>query len=372
MNALRAALIGLATALLATSGACAGDVRIKDLGRFLGWRENALVGYGVVIGLGGSGDSPRNEVSRQALSNVLSRLGSNIGADQVQSRNIAVVVATATLPPSTHAGDRIDVTVSSIGDARSLVGGTLLMTPLLGPDQHPYALAQGAVVVGGYRFDSHENIQQKNFPTSGVLPKGATVETSIEAQILRNGRDLTFVLADADFTTAQRIADAINHRLGATVAEVQGADQVGIRATATGPALFRLIADIEAVEVAPAGLARVVVNERSGTVVAGGDVQISSVVISQGDIKVSVSAENQVSQPLVEGGYAPNVRSLMITNTKMDVSAPRADVVARFPSTTVTDLVEGLHRAHVDTRGVIGVLQAMKAAGSLHAQIIVQ
>lgn len=358
--------------VLGATNAQAAAVKIKDLGHFLGWRENALVGYGVVIGLGGSGDSPRNEVSRQALMNVLSRLGVNVSADQVQSRNVAAVVATATLPPNGHSGDKIDVTVSSIGDARSLAGGTLLMTALLGPDQRPYALAQGAVVVGGYRFDSHENIEQKNFPTSGVLPGGATVETAVQADLLKNGSNLTFVLSQADFTTAQRIADGINAGMGARLAEVQGADQVLIHVGAAGPDVYRTIARIEDIGVMPADLARVVINERSGTVVAGGDVQISSVVISQGDIQVSVTADNEVSQPIVAGGYAPNVRSLIITNTRMSVSTPTRDVVAKFPNTSVSDLVEGLQRVHVDTRGVISVLQAMKAAGSLHAEIIVQ
>lgn len=366
----RLAPFGLILAL-AAGDAQAADVKIRDLGRFLGWRENALVGYGVVIGLGGTGDSPRNAVSRQALMNVLSRLGANVSADQIQSRNVAAVVATATLRPTGHTGDRIDVTVSSVGDARSLAGGTLLMTPLLGPDQRVYALAQGAVVVGGYRFDSHQNVEQKNFPTSGVLPGGATVETSVQADLLKNGDNLTFVLSEADFTTAQRIVDGINTRMGLQVAQVLGPDQVLIRVGNVGPDIYRTIARIEDIAVSPADLARVVINERSGTVVAGGDVQISSVVISQGDIKVSVTADNQAVQPVVAGGYAPNVRSLVITNTRIDV-APDHDVVAKFPNTSVSDLVEGLQRVHVDTRGVISVLEAMKAAGSLHAEIIVQ
>jgi flagellar P-ring protein precursor FlgI len=358
--------------ILAAGQAAAAEVKIKDLGHFLGWHENALVGYGVVIGLGGTGDSPRNEVSRQALMNVLSRLGVNVSSDQIQSRNVAAVVATATLPPAAHSGDKIDVTVSSVGDARSLAGGTLLMTALLGPDQKPYALAQGSLVVGGYRFDNHQNVEQKNFPTSGVLPGGATVETSVQADLLKNGKDLTFVLSQADFTTAQRIADRINDSMGLQLAQVQGADQVLIRVGAAGPDVYRTIARIEDIGVVPADLARVVINERSGTVVAGGDVQISSVVISQGDIKVSVTADNQVVQPVVAGGYAPNLRSLVVTNTRMDVSAANQDAVAKFPNTSVADLVEGLQRVHVDTRGVISVLQAMKAAGSLHAEIIIQ
>ncbi|MEO8113193.1 MAG: flagellar basal body P-ring protein FlgI, partial [Phenylobacterium sp.] len=163
-------LVRLATLLflaaLIASPAWADEVRVKDLGRFLGWRDNALVGYGLVTGLAGSGDSSRSVMTQLALRNVLSRLGVNLPPDLVQSRNVAAVVVTATLPPSANIGDRIDVAISSIGDARSLVGGTLLMTPLLGPDQHSYALAQGPLVVGGYRFDSNYNREQKNYPTS--------------------------------------------------------------------------------------------------------------------------------------------------------------------------------------------------------------
>ena len=153
----------------------ADNVRLKDLGRFLGWRDNALIGYGIVTGLAGSGDSPRSVVTRQALSNVLSRLGANVPGDQLQSRNVAAVMVTATLPPSANVGDRIDVTVTSIGDARSLVGGILLMTPLLGPDQKNYALAQGALVVGGYNFEDNVNLRQKNYPTTGIVAGGANV-----------------------------------------------------------------------------------------------------------------------------------------------------------------------------------------------------
>jgi len=365
---LLAVLIGLSAA---PSISRADDVRVKDLGRFLGWRDNPLVGYGVVTGLAGSGDSPRNEVTRQALKNALGRLGANVSVDQVQSRNVAAVVVTATLPPNANLGDRIDVTVSSIGDARSLVGGTLLMTQLAGPDQRVYALAQGPMVVGGYRFDSFANQQQKNFPASGLLPNGATVETAVKSDLLDASGGLTFILKEPDATTAERIAGRINQALGSDVARVRDASAVSISPGAGRGELYRLIASIEAVTVNPDSLARVVVNERSGTVVAGGGVRISSVVISQGDIKVSVTAENQASQPDVYGGYNPGLRSLVVTNTRLEVANPR-DAVVSFPNTTVTDLVTGLQRAHVDTRGIISVLQAIKAAGALHADIVVQ
>jgi flagellar P-ring protein precursor FlgI len=356
--------------LLAPSAAFANEVRVRDLGRFLGQRSNALVGYGIVTGLAGSGDSPRSEITRQALRNALSRLGANVAPELLQSRNVAAVIVTATLPPDANIGDRIDVSVSSIGDARSLAGGTLLMTPLLGPDQRPYALAQGSLVVGGHRFDSQLNSNQRNYPTAGTVTGGATVETPVRSTVVGSGGELVFVLRDPDFGTAERIAEGINQSLGGGAARVRGADSVVIASSAGGD-VNGLIARIENVAVTPVAPGRIVINERSGTVVAGEAVQISSVVISQGDIRVSVTAENQASQPSYYAGVGEGVQSLVVTNTRLAVEQPR-DAVVRLPNTSVGDLVQALSRARVDTRGMIAILQAMRAAGALHAEIIVQ
>ncbi|TMJ11836.1 MAG: flagellar basal body P-ring protein FlgI [Alphaproteobacteria bacterium] len=363
-----AACLGLA--LLAPLPAFAAEVRVKDLGRFLGWRDNALVGYGIVIGLAGSGDSPRSEVTRQAMRNVLSRMGANVLPAQVQSRNVAAVMVTATLPPSANVGDRIDVTVSSIGDARSLAGGTLLMTPMMGPDQRSYALAQGPLVVGGHRFDADQNVQQKNYPTSARVPDGATVETGVGARLTGSSGELVFLLKDPDNATAQRVAAGINQMLGGrAVARVR--DAGAIRIEAAGADANEIVARIEDVAVMTDQKARVVINERTGTIVAGGGVRISSVVISQGDVKVSVTAENYASQPEY-GAWGGNVGSLIVTNTKLDVRERGRDAVASFPDTTISDLVEGLSRLKVNTRGIIAVLQAIKSAGALHAELIVE
>lgn len=375
------AAILLLLAALAPAPAWADQVRIKDLGRFLGWRDNALVGYGLVTGLAGSGDSSRNPVTQLALRNVLSRLGANVPPELVQSRNVAAVIVTATLPPSANVGDRIDVTISSIGDARSLVGGTLLMTPLLGPDQQSYALAQGPLVVGGYRFDSSYNREQKNYPTSGILPGGATVEAQVRSDLIGGRGGLTFILKEPDVVTAERIEAGINAAVGPGVARVQDASAVTISTASAGGDVYRLISRIEDVTIMPDAMARVVINERTGTVVAGGGVQISSVVISQGDIRISVSRDNQSPQPYPYGGYGgypggypggPGGRGLVVANTKLEVTAPPSDAVAKFPNTTVADLVTGLSRVHVDTRGMIAILQAIRAAGALHADIVVQ
>ena len=355
-------------ACLLAQPAWAQAVRVKDLGRFVGWRENALVGYGIVTGLAGSGDSPASAVTREAVKNVLSRMGANISPDDVHSRNVAVVMVTAVLPPSAHMGDKIDATVSSVGDARSLTGGTLLMTPLMGPDQRTYALAQGQMVVGGYRFDAQANRQQKNYPTSGVLAGGATIETPASATLVDAEGALTFVLKDADATTAERVKDGINTAFGRRVARVTDAATVSIDARNAGSDVYALVSQIENVAVTPDARAVIVVNERSGTVVAGGGVQISTVVISQGDIKVSVSQDNDAQPFMSEYGYG---RGLFVASKKLETAQGR-DAVVRLPNTTVADLVQALTEAHVDTRGIISVLQSMKAAGALHADIIVQ
>lgn len=357
--------------LMLATPAMAQGVELRDLGRFQGWRDNALVGYGIVTGLTGTGDSPRNIVTQRALSNALGRLGSNLPADQIRSRNVAAVMVTAVLPASANPGDRIDVNVTSIGDARSLNGGVLLMTPLVGADQRPYALAQGPLVVGGYAFSSNQSSEQRNAPTAAVISNGATIETATEAQTLETNGELVFVLRSPSFTTAVRVADAVNSAGLGVYARVADADMVRIDARGSTD-LFRLIASIEQLPIQPADLARIVVNERTGTVVAGGDVRISSVTVSQGDIRVSVKQREEGSQPSIYGSVAEEVTGLIIRNTTIDVSEDPGDAVVTFPNTTVGDLMEGLSRMGVDTRGKIAVLQAIKAAGALHADIIVQ
>lgn len=361
-----------ALCLLAPLPALAQQVPLKNLGRFAGWRENALVGYGLVTGLSGSGDTRRSVVTRQALRNVLSRLGTTVSEEDISSRNVAVVMVTAVLPPSANVGDRIDVTVSSIGDARSLAGGTLIMTPLLGPDQRPYALAQGPLLTGGYKFESELNQQQRNYPTSAVLPAGATIETPVQSAVAVTNGELSFLLANPSFSTAQRIVERIASRLGPGAAIARNADEVRIRFAGGADDLTAFVANIESVLVEPDSARRIVINERTGTVVAGSEVMISSVAIVQGDIKVTVTADNYASQPSFISGFASDVRSLIVTNTKLEVSQGEGDRAFRFPNTSVADLVRALTAARVDTRRVISILQAIKAAGALHADIIVQ
>lgn len=365
-----AALLALSLAVPANT-AKAQDVPLSGLGRFDGWRENALIGYGIVTGLAGSGDSRRNEVTRQALRNVLSRLGSVVTENQINSRNVAVVIVTAQLPASANPGDKIDAVVSSIGDARSLAGGTLLMTPLIGPDQQPYALAQGSLTVGGYAFEARANLEQRNYPTSAVLPGGATIEFPVDANVLKDG-EVSFLLSEPSFATAQRISDEVNRQFGLGIAHARNADEVAIRFDRPVIELPRFLAQLESIRVVPDAPARIVVNERTGTIVAGSGVLLSSVTVSQGDLKISVSTENFASQPSFIAGFANDVSSLVVSNTEIEVTQGENDTAFTFEGGTVGALVQSLSRAGVDTRRIVSILQAMKAAGALHAEILVQ
>ena len=351
---------------------------MRALGRFDGWRENALVGYGLVTGLSGSGDSRSSVITRQALRNALSRLGTTVSSDDISSRNVAVVMVTATLPASASIGDRIDVTVTSAGDARSLAGGVLLMTTLMGPDERTYALAQGALTVGGYQFDSGPNMARRNYPTTGRIVQGATVEQPVGAKIVNDRGEITFILADPDFATAQAIASAINRQFGADRARVGSADRVVMTVPADRASLAAFLAGVEGIAVRPATQYRVVVNERSGTVVAGGDVMVSPAVISQGDLRVTIESRDDGGDPwlLAGRGGSHNRDSgrsrLIVPDTRLTVEEGHDDATIRLGATTIGDLVQGLSALHVGTRRIISILQALRTEGALHAEVVVE
>lgn len=368
---MRAALTFFA-ALLLSLGVQAQSVRLKDLARVSSQRENALVGYGVVTGLSGTGDSARAKATRQTLANLLARFDLAVASDDIASRNVAVVMVTASLPAYARPGDHVDVTVSSVGDARSLEGGTLLMAPLKGADGRVYVLAQGAMTVGGFRHDAQGNQVQKNHPTAGLVSGGGTVEAALdeaqEAEPL-----LSLVLNQADFGTAGRMADRINENFRAELAEVRDAGAIDVRV----PAAYRskvpaFVRQVEALSVEPDSRARVVINERTGTLVAGGDVRISPVAVVVGETKVTVSAETAVSQPLLLRAPGPGVRTEVFTNSQLRVQEPQAPRFVPAGPTRVTDLVQLLAKGKTPPRDMISILQAIKAAGSLHAELIVQ
>jgi len=348
-------------------------MRVKDLGKLKGWRDNALVGTGLVTGLAGTGDSPANRATRQSLANVLSRFDLSLPPESLQSRNVAVVMVSASLPAFAREGDTLDVTVSSTGDARSLVGGTLLLTPLKGANGRVHALAQGPLSVGGYRHDANGNVVQKNHPTTGSIPNGATVEQGVDASMVDARQNVvTFVLAEPDYTTATRVAESINRQLGGHPARARDASGIEIAVPSAQDAdLVALFARIENAQVEPDRRARVVINERTGTVVAGGDVRISKVAISHGDIRIAISEQNTASQPTQAWDTGPGVRTAVLTNTRVDVDEPQG---AGFVSgaRTVADLVQSLARLKTPTRDVISILRAVKAAGALHGELVVQ
>ncbi|RQP26658.1 flagellar basal body P-ring protein FlgI [Piscinibacter terrae] len=368
-----AALLGASLPAVAAAAASTdAPVRIKDLGRLSGWRENALVGYGLVTGLAGTGDSARSKATRQSIANMLSRFDVAIPSDDVNTRNVAAVMVTAQLPAFARTGDTIDVTVTSVGDARSLVGGTLLLAPMKGANGHVYALAQGSVSVGGYRYDANGTLTQKNHPTVGTVSAGATVEATAP-DTAGPQRSVTFVLAQPDYTTAARIADAINQQLGQSIAEVRDAGGVDVAV----PEKFagqvpRFLATLESVSVQPDRRAKVVVNERTGTVVSGGDVRISRVAVSHGELRVSVVTENSVSQPTLVRQTGPGVRTQEVANSRISVDENAGSVFLPPTNNTVADLVQALARLHTPARDVISILEAVKAAGALHADLIVQ
>lgn len=361
--------------LNAMSALAASDapVRVKDLGKLQGWRENALVGYGIVTGLAGTGDAPTNRSTKQALANVFSQFNMTIAPEQVQSRNVAVVMVTAALPTFAREGDTLDVTVTSAGDARSLVGGTLLLTPLKAPNGRVYALAQGPLSVGGYRYDANGNVVQKNHPTVGSVPAGATVEVGTGANMVDARKNITFVLAEPDYTTANRVANAINAQLGAPLAEARDASGIEIRIPESlrdHPVQF--FSRVENVTVEPDRRAKVVINERTGTVVAGGDVRIAKVAISHGDLKISIATENTVSQPFYIGHGGPGVQTAIVSNSRVDVDERNAPAFVAATNNTVADLVQALAQMKTNTRDIISILRAVKAAGALHAELVVQ
>jgi len=363
----------LVTALLlaAFSQLAQADVRIKELVRIQGVRDYSVLGYGLVVGLAGTGDSDRNRATRQSLVNTLKNFNVNVDDGDLSARNTAAVMITGTLRSFSESGDKIDVEVSSLGDARSLLGGTLLMTPLYGPDEKLYALAQGPISVGGYVFEANMNSIQKNHPTVGRIPHGASIERSAFTDEVANERSLVLVLNEPDYTTAQRIADALGTKLGIIGVRVVHAAKVEVP-LAPGVPLPRLISQVESVTVAPDYAARVVVNERTGTVVAGANVVIGEVNISQGSLNVVISTKFQVSQPSWNYRAGPGVRTVVTPETDLDVREEQRAPVTLAEGATVGDLVQALNRVKLSTSEVITVLQAIKQAGALHAELIIQ
>lgn len=348
-------------------------IRIKDLARLGSARDNALVGYGLVTGLAGTGDSPRSTATQQSISNTLLRFGVNVPTDHLRSRNAAAVMVTTTLPAYARPGDKLDVNVTTLADARSLVGGTLLLTHLIGPDGRIYALAQGPLSVGGFHYDLNGNLVQKNHPTSASIPDGATVERSVDAPIADARGTVEFVLDAPDFTTANRIADALNGSFGFSTAQAIDARRVEILVPQSRQSnVVSFITDAENLVIAPDQRAKIVINERTGTVVSGGNVRISPVSITHGNLKVAISTEFIVSQPMAVIETGPGVRTAVVPQTAIEATEAGSVSVTLPVESSVGDLVGALNRVRATSRDIITILQAIKRAGALHAELIIQ
>lgn len=348
-----------------------GDVRIKDIAAVEGVRENQLVGYGLVVGLQGTGDTLRNAAfSEQSLQSMLERLGVNVRDSALRTRNVAAVIVTAELPAFAGAGSRIDVNVASLGDASSLQGGTLVITQLAGADGEVYAVAQGPIAVTGYSAAGMAESVQKGTPTAGRIPNGALVEHELQTSLDGLGA-LTFKLRNPDFRTAIRITDAINaysrRRYGAPVAEERDYRTVALLKP-RGMSAARFIAEIEGLPVRPDTPARVVIDERSGTVVMGADVRISTVAITHGNLSIRVTETPVASQP---APFSENGETVVLPRTMVDASESGGKL-AIIGGTDLQTLVRGLNQIGLKPTGVIAIVQAMKTAGALQADLVVQ
>ena len=356
--------------LLTTApGAGAATSRIKDIVAFEGIRENQLVGYGLVVGLNGTGDRLRNNpFTRQSLEAMLERLGVNTrNADNIDTDNVAAVMVTATLPSFSRQGTRVDVSVSSLGDAEDLRGGTLLVTPLMGADGEVYAVAQGPVAIAGFSAQGAGASVVQGVPTAGRIANGAIVEREVPFELA----DLTRIklsLHNPDLTTARRVAGAINDHLGMPLARPLDPATIQLtRPEAFQMAMVDMLTEIERLTVQPDQRARVIIDERSGIIVMGNDVRVSTVAIAQGNLTIRITETPVVSQPqpLAEEG-----ETVVVPRTNVEVEDGSENRLAVLPSgVSLQELVDGLNALGVGPRDMISILQAIKAAGAMQADI---
>jgi flagellar P-ring protein FlgI len=361
-----AAILGQLSGLVLCAPAAA-QIPLRDLVSVDGVRGNQLVGYGLVVGLQGSGDTLRNsQFTQQSLNAMLERMGVNVTGQQLQTRNSATVIVTGTLPPFARQGTPVDVQVASLGDAKSLSGGVLMVTPLLGADGEVYAVAQGAVIVGGLQVQGQAQSVKQGVTTSGLIPGGALVEREVPNTL----DDLTVIrlaLRAPDFSTAHRIEEAINARFGAGSAIAEDLGTVDMRVPSEYlHHITALVADLDRIPVRSSVPARIVIDERSGTIVVGADVKLDTVAVTHGNLTVRITETPQVSQP----GPFSNGTTRVVPRTNIqidDKSSRRLTMINR--TANLRDLVAGLNALGLGPRDLIQVLNALKAAGALHAEL---
>jgi flagellar P-ring protein precursor FlgI len=360
----------LLTALFALAlPAAAQSVRIKDLVEVDGVRSNDLVGYGLVVGLNGTGDGLRNSpFTEDIMSNILERLGVNVTGEQFRPRNVAAVLVTAKLPAFARTGGQIDVTVSAIGDAKSLLGGTLVMTPMNAADGQIYAVAQGTVIAGGVAAEGEAAKVVQGVPTAGVIPSGARVEREVEFDFSKLS-SLRLALREPDFTTAARIEEVINRAVGRRAATMMDAGTINVDLNRTGTSSpARAIVAIENLEVEPQRKARVVVDQRSGTIVMGSDVRISRVAVSQGNLTLRIEEAPIAVQP----NPFSDGETVVVPRTAAGIEEEPGIGLAVVPEgTSLSQVIAGLNALGVSPRDMIDILKSIKAAGALHAEFVV-
>ena len=360
-------LTAMAATLVLLSAMPAGAAsRIKDLANVEGVRQNQLIGYGLVVGLNNTGDTINNSpFTKQSLQAMLERLGVNIRGTQIRTGNVAAVMVTSNLPPFGTQGTRIDVTVSALGDAKSLQGGTLLVTPLLGADGNVYAVAQGSLAIGGFQAEGDAAKITRGVPTVGRISNGAIVEREIDFALNRLGQ-LRLALRNPDFTTAKRIAAAINDFIGAPIAEPIDPSTVQLTLPQRSPQnMVALLTEVEQLLVEPDLAGKIVIDERSGIIVMGRDVRVSTVAVAQGNLTVTISETPQVSQP------TPFSRgqTTVVPRSRIGVQEDGKKLALVREGMSLQQLVDGLNALGIGPRDLIAILQAIKAAGAIQAEI---
>ena len=363
-------ILAIFCTVLSVSSVFANPIRIKDLVEFDGVRGNDLVGYGLVVGLNGTGDGIRNApFTEDIMSNILERLGVNITGEQFRPKNVAAVFVTGALPPFSRTGSKIDVTVSAIGDAKSLLGGTLIMTPLNAADGQIYAVAQGSIIAGGAAAEGDGARVVQGVPTAGMIPAGARVEREVDFDFAAM-TSMRMALRTPDFTTAGRIETAVNRSFGRNVARMLDAGTVEISIAQTrqeSPA--HAIQKIENILVEPQRKARVVVDQRSGTIVMGEDVRISRVAVSQGNLTLRIQEQPIAVQP----SPFSDGNTVVVPRTTAELEEDPGTGLAEVPSgTSLSEVVAGLNALGVSPMDMIDILKSVKAAGALHAEFIVR
>jgi flagellar P-ring protein precursor FlgI len=345
------------------------QTRIRDVVDVEGVRQNDLVGYGIVVGLNGTGDTVRNSpFTEDSLTHMLERLGVNVQGEEIKPKNVAAVLVTASLPPFARSGSSIDVAVSSIGDATSLEGGTLILTPMKGADNEVYAVAQGSIIVSGIDVKAQASRETRGTPTGGSVPNGARVEREVNFEF--NQRDsLVLALRNPDFSTAARIEDTINAALKIPIASMRdpGTIELDLRGMQDSPS--RLLASIENLPVKVDSPARIVIDEKSGTIVLGEDVTISRVAIAQGNINIKVTEYPVASQP---NPFSPG-ESIVLPRSDIQITQTGSSQIAMLqPNVTLSQLIEGLNALGVSPQEMADIIRSMKTAGAIHADIVIR